>query len=241
MSVRAKGRILAMAGMLLCTGAGADDIKAQYANFRPVSFVQDGVPQGPAIALTRMLIENLPISIATSPLPMKRIIADLKTEPFISVAIARTPDREADFIWIGELYTDHIVIATQSPMPRVDSIEDARKLAHLGVTMGSASEIFLRGQKFANLELNRDYETQLKKLQEHRTDGWCAFHTTLLASAELSGLGTANLQIGAPLAPVSIWIAASKSVPPEIIATLRQRFDRLRENGTLAALFAGLG
>ena len=205
-----------------------------------VTHTVNGQPAGPGIELARKLTEGLPVELHSQSTPLRRMLAMTSLHPTIIVALIRTSRREKDFDWIGELYSDSLVMVTKKPHPRIDTLEQARSLNHIGVTLGGVAEAMLREGKFTNFEASLDMTAQARKLASNRVDGWCALRQSARTAWQLTGHDPAELQIGREILPTSIWIAASKSVPRPMVAELRRRFTALERDGTIDRLMADL-
>lgn len=158
----------------------------------------------------------------------------------IVAALIRTKKRESDFTWIGELYEDSLVMVTKKPNPRIDDLEEARSLGRIGVTLGGVAEALLRERKFTNVESSLDMKAQARKLASNRVEGWCALRQSARTAWLTTGNDPAELQMGPEIMPASIWIAVSKTVPPDIVAELKKRFASLQRDGTLDRLMGDL-
>ena len=231
-----RGLIVAVTLYLGAAGAmAADKVQLVFSEFYPISHTEKGQPAGPGVELMRELTKGLPVEFHTQSTPLKRMLVMAPSRPLIVAALIRTSRRETDFDWIGELYRDSLVMVTAKPNPRIDDLEQARSLGHIGVTLGGVAEALLRERKFTNFEASLDMTAQARKLASNRVDGWCALRQSARSAWRVTGHDPADLQMGPEIMDVSIWIAASKSVPREMVAELKRRFAALDRNGTLAA------
>lgn len=220
--------------------AAAEPAALVFSEFYPVSRTENGRPAGPGIELARKLTEGLPVRFETQSLPLRRLLSMAEARPLIVVALLRSPEREEQFRWIGELYRDSLVMATRKPNARIDDLEQARALGHIGVTLGGIAEALLQERHFTNVEPLLDMTAQARKLANGRVDAWCALRGSARHAWDSIGQPAENIEMGAELMPASIWLAASLPVPPELVEELRRRFAEARRDGTLGRIFAGL-
>jgi hypothetical protein len=219
---------------------GAEPVQLTFSEFYPITHTAHGQPAGPGIELVRKLTEGLPVELHSQSTPLKRMLALTPFHPTIVIALIRTSRREKDFDWIGELYNDSLVMVTKKPHARIEALDQARSLSHIGVTLGGVAEALLREQKFTNIEASLDMTAQARKLASNRVDGWCALRQSARTAWEATGHDPAELQMGPEILPASIWIAASKTVPPEMVTELRRRFATLERDGTLDRMMGDL-
>ena len=119
-------------------------------------------------------------------------------------------------------------------------LEQARRLDHVGVTLGGIAETLLEERHFTNIEPSLDMTAQARKLANGRVDAWCGLKQSASQAWELIGRDPSDMEMGAEILPVSIWIAASLPVPPDLVEELRRRFAALQRDGTIARIFSGL-
>jgi hypothetical protein len=131
-------------------------------------------------------------------------------------------------------------MATVKPHPRIDTLDEARRIGHIGVTLGGIAQAMLEERHFTNVEPSLDMTAQARKLAGQRVDAWCGLRQSVNQAWNLIGGDPAGIETGAELVPVSIWIAASLPVPAELVEELRRRFAEAKRNGTLDRIFASL-
>lgn len=220
--------------------AAAEPAGLVFTEFYPVTRTEAGHPAGPGIELARRLIEGLPVRLNEEAVPLRRLLAMTEARPLIVVALVRTAPREDKFRWIGELYRDSLVMATRKPHPRIDSLDQARRLGHVGVTLGGIAQALLEEQHFTNVEPSLDMTAQARKLAGQRVDAWFGLRQSVLQAWEATGGDMGEIETGAELMPVSIWMAASLPVPADLVEELRRRFADLQRDGTVGRIFASL-
>ena len=220
--------------------AAAEPIGLVFTEFYPVTRTEAGHAAGPGIELARRLIEGLPVRLNEEAVPLRRLLAMTEARPLVVVALVRTAPREDKFRWIGELYRDSLVMATKKPHPRIDSLDEARRVGRVGVTLGGIAQALLEDQHFTNVEPSLDMTAQARKLAGRRVDAWCGLRQSVRQAWETTGSDAGEIETGAELMPVSIWMAASLPVPAELVDQLRRRFAELQRDGTADRILASL-
>jgi polar amino acid transport system substrate-binding protein len=238
--VRFTAMIAVWFGLASLAAAGAEPVMLAFTEFYPITHTEDGHPAGAGVGLAERLTMGLPIRLNPEAIPLRRLLMMTEARPIIVAALIRTPKREEQFHWIGELYRDSLVMVTKAPNRRIDTLQDARALGHIGVTLGGIAETLLEERHFTNYEASLDMLSQARKLASGRVDAWCALKQSARTAWVAAGEDATSLEMGADLVPASIWMAASLSVPPEIVAELRRRFALSASDGTLDTLLASL-
>ncbi len=226
---------LAALRTLIAAGAAAEPVTLEYSDIPPFSYLADGQPTGPGLTLARSITAGLGIPFRRQLVPIRRINFEAANAPLIVAAIVRTPQRDELYQWIGKLCSDPFVMVTRAPTPAVDSLEDARNLNLIAVVAGASNEALLLSQGLTNLDVAGSIELEVRRLAEGHDDAWFAPGRSALFAWKAAGHDPAQLRLGAPLTPMEIWMAASKSVPEPIVQTLRERFDEQVRSGAVAA------
>jgi polar amino acid transport system substrate-binding protein len=220
--------------------AAAEPLTLAFTEFYPVTRTENGRPAGPGIELARILTEGLAVRFGAEAVPLRRLMSLTEARPMIVIALVRTARREERFRWIGELYRDSLVMATRKPNPRIESLDQARGLGRIGVTLGGIAQAMLEERHFTNIEPSLDMTAQARKLANGRVDAWCALRQSARDAWNSTGLPAEEIEMGAEIETVSIWMAASLPVPPETVEELRRRFAQLQRDGTVERIFKGL-
>jgi polar amino acid transport system substrate-binding protein len=220
--------------------AAAEPIALVFSEFYPITRTENGQPAGPGLEVARRVIGTLDVTPAGSMTPLRRLLMMSESQPIVIAALVRTASRDEHFQWIGELYRDSLVMVTRKPRGRIDDLETARKLGRIGVNLGGIAEALLREQHFTNLETSQDMTAEARKLASGRIEAWCGLRQSVRESWNAIGGDADDIDMGAEIIPVSIWMAASPSVPAEMVEEMRRRFAQLQRGGELDRILAGL-
>ncbi len=216
-------------------GALAEPVKFDYFELPPYSYTQDGRARGSALTLADSVMTGLDIVTQPEFMPIRRLNFEVDRHPLIVAAIVRTEEREHRYQWIGRLCTDPFVVATRAPNPPINSLDQARKAKSIAVAAGASNEAFLRERGFTNIDPAADLALEVRRLAEGHDDAWFAFRNGALEEWKKAGYDPAELRFGSPIAPMTVWMAASASVPDELVAILRARFAEKVKDGTVSA------
>lgn len=225
-----------LAAALMVGGTvSAEPVRLDYFELPPYSYVQEGGPQGSAFTVARAVAAGLDITMVPEHVPLRRVNFEADKTPFLVAAIVRTEERENRFQWIGRFCTDPLTFATRLPNPPIDTLEQARALKSIAVMAGASNEAFLREQGFTNLDPASNLPLEVRRVAEGHDDGWFAFRNGALHEWKRAGYDPADLRFGAPIVPMTIWMAASLAVPADLVARLQSRFAEKVKDGTVAA------
>lgn len=165
-----------------------------------------------------------------------------ETPRTLIMPLNRTADREPRFQWLLKLYAQRFAFVTLAPKPRVESIEQARRL-RIASLRGSSSLAVLQEQ---GLKTSRIYQStsisDMQRALEHglvdalygseiiHTDAW-----------RRSGRDPARLQTGLMLESADIWLAAQGGVSEAEQARLTAAHEALLADGSVERLFKRYG
>ena len=220
-------RLFVMVVALAAGMAAAEPVQLAYFDLPPFAFAPQG---GPAFAMAQAMVADLDVAVRPDSMPIRRLAFEASKSPVIIAAIVRSPEREQLYQWIGRYCTDGFVIATVAPHPLVNSLAEARTLKSIAVAAGAANESFLRARGFTNLDPAASIGLEVRRLAEGHDEAWFAPRAGALHAWKEAGYDPAQLGFGAAITDASTWMAASKSVPAEMVKILRARFaDKLKE------------
>lgn len=190
-------------------------------DYPPENFVRDGVVQGPSVELLRavwrkMGVKEQPIRV----LPWARGYAMATTKPRIMLfAMARTPEREKSFRWVGPFYhTDITLLAPAKRVVRAKSLAEARTL-RVAVIRDDIGVEFLKKQGFpdSTITLINSLEQGLAMMDAGRVDLLCSNQKSLPAGYRtLWSVGE-----------VSSYYALSLDVEPALVLRMQKALESL--------------
>jgi polar amino acid transport system substrate-binding protein len=230
------------AGILWLAGPGVPAAQAQpastgahiqiVATARPPYMVElDGRASGPAIELADLVARAAGIDPAVRLMPFQRALLALEQGDMLYPALLRTPQREANFQWIGEIFTDRAVFFTRRGSPVVNQIETLSLLPRRNVLRGSELQSLLQSFGISDIEASNSEADNARLLQAGRIDVWFGLRAVGRATWGELGYTPQDLQIGDTIATMPFWLVASNSVPPATVARLRAAYQQLRRDG----------
>ena len=241
--------VLASASLLLINGANAKDspdtdLVLLTENFPPYNmakngknFAQDENINGIAVDIVREICKRANVTYSlTLRFPWERIYKLALEKPGYGVFVmARLPDREKLFKWVGPLGPDDWVMLAKADSKIVlESLEQARKYK-IGAYKGDAIAQTLSKQGMAPIVVLRDQDNA-KKLVNGQIDLWATGDPAgrYLARQE----GVTGLKTVLRFNSAELYLALNKDVPDEVVARLQAALDQLRKEGVVDEIMA---
>ncbi|MEJ6001448.1 substrate-binding periplasmic protein [Paucibacter soli] len=234
----------AAVALLLALAAGAGAAQPTAAPLHLVTetsafaYAEGGRVGGPATAHLETLLRSAGIDdyrIDIYPWARAYDLA-LKQPNVLIYLIARTPEREQQFKWIGafiEQDYDFYRLRSRHDIA-VGQLADARRYS-VGVVRDDVRHQFLRAQGFTRLLLAAQSAETVRHLLNQRVDLVLLTETDLMLLCRQSQLDCAQLQKLHRLAELRtpLYAAFSRSTPDELVQRVRRAFDSLKAEGKL--------
>jgi len=200
--------------------------------FPPYSFYLDGQLKGIAVDIVKALIDKAGSSADISVLPWKRALNLSKTREMMLFPFTRLPYREKSFQWIGPIMVDSFVFAVRSSEKRAfESVEDFRDVS-VGTNRGTPTTRHLQELGFDSLQVVTAENLNAKKLLiGDRIDAWYSSYLILRYTLKIGGFNEEMIRIAYKDMDVEMYIAASLTVPDEIVAQWQHNLNEMKENG----------
>ena len=201
------------------------------------SFARDTEIQGIAADLVREMFRraDIPCSM-TLRFPWTRVYQQAKDTPNHGVfVLARQPDREALFKWVGPLGPDDwVLLAPPASQIKLDSLEQAKGL-RIGAYKGDAIAESLQRQGLKPVLVLRDQDNA-KKLASGEIDLWATGDPAGRYLARQIGMTAFKTVLR--FNGTELYLALNKSVPDDVVERLQQALEQMREDGFVDATFA---
>ncbi len=241
--------VLASASVLLAGAAHAADntdtsLVLLTENFPPYNmakngknFAQDENINGIAVDIVREMFKRAEINYSlTLRFPWERIYKLALEKPGYGVFVmARLPDREKLFKWVGPIGPDDwIMLAKADSKITLESLDQARKYK-IGAYKGDAIAETLTKQGLAPIVVLRDQDNA-RKLVRGQIDLWATGDPAGRYLARQDGV--AGLKTVLRFNSAELYLALNKSVPDEVVAKLQAALDQLRKEGVVDDIMA---
>ncbi|MDF9904553.1 substrate-binding periplasmic protein [Pseudomonas sp. AP3_22 TE3818] len=241
--------VLASASLLFISGAHAKDspdteMVLLTENFPPYNmakngknFAQDENIDGIATDIVREIFKRANIAYSlTLRFPWERIYKLTLEKPGYGVFVmARLPDREKLFKWVGPIGPDDwIMLARADSKITLETLNDARKYK-IGAYKGDAIAETLAKQGLNPIVVLRDQDNA-KKLVNGQIDLWATGDPAGRYLARQEGVN--GLKTVLRFNSAELYLALNKDVPDETVAKLQAALDQMRKEGKVDEIMA---
>jgi len=203
----------------------------------PIKFEKDGKVQGVAGDTLIKVMEMAGESIETHDIqvvPWAQAYQNTLDNPdTICLAMAKTPQREKLFKWVGPIYTTKLgLIAKKARMIDLSGIEDAAEYT-IGTVTDSAPEKLLIAKGIPAEDLVRSAKTEeaIHLLVENKIDLFSFAKTPVFYSMLQKRINPDDYQMVLELRTVDLFIAFNKATDDELIHKLQAALDELKTIG----------
>jgi polar amino acid transport system substrate-binding protein len=206
----------------------------------------DGVTAdgGQSVELVREASRRAGLSVSVEIQPWVRALSTAQKNPNVLLfPVTRTPDREAQFEWLGPVNRLEYWIfrSTTGQAPRLTNVAELGNYS-IGVLKNDAAAQYLHG-RFPESQLQEasEYSSLPPMLLAGRFDYLAAVPPSLYAA--LADLGKAKTQVQPLFAIPNLssnpfsYVVAAKGTDPTLVAKLRQGFESMANDGTWETIF----
>lgn len=226
--------------LLLGQGAEAATVRAvtEQTSF---TWLADGRVSGPATAVVERTLALAGISDYRVELyPWARAYDLALHEPGVLIyLIARTPAREAQFQWVGEVMRLRYYfyrLANRAEV-RIDGLDDARAY-RLGVMRDDVRHQYLQNHGFQRLVVSGQQKDNFSRLLSGQVDALLLPELDATHFCQAAGSACPGLQRLAALEDLDtpLYMAFSATTPAPLVERLREAFAKLKASGEVARL-----
>ncbi|WP_028620949.1 substrate-binding periplasmic protein [Pseudomonas sp. Ant30-3] len=201
------------------------------------NFAQDENINGIAVDIVREMFRRADMTYSlTLRFPWERIYKLALEKPGYGVFVmARLPDREKLFKWVGPIGPDDwIMLASEDSKISLETLDDARKFK-VGAYKGDAIAETLIKQGLKPIVVLRDQDNA-KKLVNGQIDLWATGDPAGRYLARQDGV--TGLKTVLRFNSAELYLALNKDVPDETVAKLQTALDQMRKDGVVEQIMA---
>lgn len=217
----------------------AEPLRITLDPYPPFEYAENGLPKGIGSEVVKAVLQEAGLEATFEELPFARAYNMLKAnqEAVFYYSLARTPEREALFQWVGVVASaTHGLLALKDKAVTIETLEDLKNYTIGATNEDVVDQYLLARQQQLGLKLDRNssYETNLKKLFGGRVDVWAGNQYAGLYLAEQQGHRADELKVVYTFDDLQVeyYLAASLSTPAETIQKLRAAFEKIHSDGT---------
>ena len=146
-------------------------------------------------------------------------------------AMARTPEREDKFKWVGPFASSKVSLTALNTSNII--INDPAEAAkyHIGVIRDDVAHLILKKMNIPDdsIFINSNTQSNIKMLLKNRIDMWAYGEEVAKWEFKSNGYDPENLKTIYVLSEEPIYFGFNKNVPDTVIGTLQKELDKLKK------------
>jgi len=214
----------------------------------PLSYTQigssEGYVLGYATEFIRVLMDESGVAYDLLMVPWARALQTIDNQENVLIySMARTPAREEDYLWLGELWPmRNFLYGLRSKQANLPTNLDEARSYRVGVTRGDVVHTYLKSKKFSRIVEVANLKKNFSLLKRDRIDLISFPDFALGHSATARGFDLRDLVVMLEMEEMSLVlsIAVSKTTDPELVRRLRLAYQSLRADGSYAQIMRPL-
>lgn len=199
----------------------------------PAAFYREGRLVGLSVEIVREVQRELGDETPIEVEPWARAYQTALEQPGVLLfSAARTPAREELFLWIGQLFSVKLMLCGLAGRTfDIKSLDDAKRVARIGVYRGDVRAQYLKDKGFTNLDVASDSLQNFKKLLRGRVDLIAMSDLGLATIARDEGIPVERIRPAFIFGETGMFLLASMGTDPAVVAAWREAFERVRQKG----------
>ena len=212
----------------------AQNIKLMTEIFPPFQYMHEEKLIGISTEIVNAIQKELGVTNKIKVYPWTRALKLVNRKNNSAIfSMLKTKEREEKYKWVGPLTSMKLIFFKKKGSPiTLKTIEDAKKVAKIGVTKGVANYEMLKEKGFKNLDVIASGldEKNIKKLVKGRIDLWPTLLMAGLYNARLQGLSGEIVPIENVVAfSGDMYIAFNIKTDDKIIKAWQEVLDKLKK------------
>jgi polar amino acid transport system substrate-binding protein len=207
--------------------------------FPPLSFTEQGQPRGMVVEIVQEIQRRQGTKLAIEFLPWARAFRDAKGAGEVALfSMARTPEREKQFKWVGPIVTFYssIYAPAQDGM-RLRSLDDAKRASAVLVVRDWFTAEELKTLGFKNLESVTEPVTAIKMLLAKRAPFFATERLSMPDILAKAGIPASSLEIVYSYASSEGYIAFSLDTPDATVKAWAEQLRGMKRDGSFLRIY----
>jgi len=201
----------------------------------PASYLDShGQLTGFSVEVVQAIQRSLDDKTVIEVMPEARAIHYARTEPNVIVfSFSRTPKRENEFYWLGQLSVKAWSVYALSSNPiQIESLDQLRNVNAIGVVRGDIREEWLTEQGFSNLHPSVNHRQNIHRLRSGRLDLIAYESQGIQHLLWEEGLESTDIKSVYTLKSSNVYLLMSKSgTDPKLMQRWKTAAEKLRRSG----------
>ncbi|WP_051208246.1 substrate-binding periplasmic protein [Saccharospirillum impatiens] len=209
-------------------------------SFPPFNYIQDGEPAGLSTEVVTQVLKTAGLDASIDFYPWARAYQVALNEPDTLIySIARIPEREPLFEWIGVIapYRTSFYKLKSAPDIQIASLEDAKQY-QVGTSRADVIETYLVNQGFTNLQVSGQDRLNVLMLNFGRIQLMAYDEAAFPRLVEAEGLDIDDFERVFRIEGLSgqLYMAMQPDSDPNLIRALKDGLDTIKANGDYDAI-----
>jgi ABC-type amino acid transport substrate-binding protein len=219
--------------------AGTSDLKMLTEEYPPVTFMKDGKVSGFVTDVVREIISRQGIRDNIKLISWEEAYKEALSNPnAVLFSTERTEEREKLFQWVGPVgKNSSIFYAKKGSGIKINSLEEARKMAAIATTTDWFTEQYLKSKGFTNLVSSPLPITNVKQLMDGEIQLSIFTDITIPEIAKKAGYSMDVLEPVFTVSNTYFYIAISLGTPVELVKKWQSVLDDLKSDGTFEKIY----
>ncbi len=205
----------------------------------PLQYQEGGELKGPAVELIKAVLEKAEVNYSLEVLPWARAYAISTTQPNTLIfSIARTPQRESLFHWVGSLMElKYYLYGLASNFPDDVYIENDLKDRKVGTILDSATYQYLSKNGFSRLYAVANPKQNYEKLLSGRIELFPANAASFMSSCVKFGSDCTDIKpiVLLSLPATKLYFALNKDTDEILVAKIKGAYKNLLKQNLISA------
>ncbi len=230
-------KIFLMSWIFLATASPSigSDITILTSEFPPFNYTEANQVKGISTIVVRALLDKVGIDKDISVYPWSRAYKTaIERENVLIFTIARTPDREHLFEWIGVIVESDTFLFSRIDRDDINivSLEDAKDYS-IGAVRNGIRAKYLYENGFTKIEEVKDTMSNAQKMKLGRLDLWVEDENAAYSAFQKMGIDPHQFLKKELLLDMKLtgYLAMSKGSDANIVRALKQAFIELKASG----------
>jgi len=218
---------------------GISEVQMLTEEYPPVTFMKNGKVAGFVTDVVREIIarQGIPDSIRLTSWDAAYKVA-LSNPNVVLFSTERTEKREKLFQWVGPVGKNSAIFYTKKGSGiRINSLEEARKMAAIATTTDWFTEQYLQGKGFTNLVSSPLPVTNVKQLMDGEVQISIFTDITIPEIVKNAGYSMDDLEPVFTVSNTYFYIAISLGTPLDTVKKWQSALDSLKADGTFEKIY----
>ena len=205
----------------------------------PVSYEQNGIPQGFGVELVNLIQTRLGQQEKIEVLPWARAYSIASTSPNVLLFAASIGDeRERLFDFIGPIATSKIALYARADDPiTINHLDEVETAGLVGVYRESAGAQLLALSGVNNLLIASFPQQSAKQLLFSRVRFWCQADLAVKHLLEEIGAKETDVQQVYVVSEIKLYLAFSKGTAADLVLSWQAELEKMKDSGEFSRLY----